>query len=209
MACSVRTLTTGVDWPVSCIIDAAPTQSPALHMQKIGRGLRINPGTEDLIVFDHAGNTGRIGLVTDLHFDAMCCAHPGERSTFEKTAKPPTPCGKCGVMFTGVECPQCGYERRRPPCEIEYEDRKLVLVSGASPDSKQDKQKFFGMALRLAEIRGYKSGWAAVKFREKFGTWPRGIPEFPQDPDQAFLNWEKSRRIAYAKSRTRLEGAAA
>jgi DNA repair protein RadD len=53
--CSVRTMTTGVDLPVSCIIDAAPTKSEILHVQKMGRGLRVNPGTEDCPpLFRHA-----------------------------------------------------------------------------------------------------------------------------------------------------------
>jgi superfamily II DNA or RNA helicase len=71
VVCSVRTLTTGIDWPVSCIIDAAPTKSEILHVQKIGRGLRINPGTEDLLVLDHAGNSLRLGLVTDIGHDCL------------------------------------------------------------------------------------------------------------------------------------------
>jgi DNA repair protein RadD len=71
VVCSVRTLTTGIDWPVSCIIDAAPTKSEILHVQKTGRGLRINPGTEDLLVLDHAGNSLRLGLVTDIGHDCL------------------------------------------------------------------------------------------------------------------------------------------
>ena len=64
--CSVRTMTTGVDLHVSCIIDAAPTKSEMLHVQKIGRGLRVNEGTEDCLILDHAGNSIRLGLVTDI-----------------------------------------------------------------------------------------------------------------------------------------------
>ena len=77
--CSVRTMTTGVDLPVSCICDAAPTRSEMLHCQKIGRGLRVNPGTEDLVVFDHAGNSLRLGLITDIHHADLDRSRPGER----------------------------------------------------------------------------------------------------------------------------------
>jgi DNA repair protein RadD len=34
--CSVRTMTTGVDLPVSCIVDAAPTKSEMLHIRSSG-----------------------------------------------------------------------------------------------------------------------------------------------------------------------------
>ena len=71
IVCSVRTLTTGLDWGVSGIIDAAPTKSEILHVQKIGRGLRIKPGTEDLLILDHAGNSTRLGLVTQIHHDCL------------------------------------------------------------------------------------------------------------------------------------------
>jgi len=84
VACSVRTLTTGVDWPVSCIIDAAPTKSRMLHVQKIGRGLRVNEGTEDLLILDHAGNSLRLGLVTDIHQTSL---DTGERKASEPRDK--------------------------------------------------------------------------------------------------------------------------
>jgi superfamily II DNA or RNA helicase len=89
VACSVRTLTTGVDWPVSCIIDAAPTKSIMLHVQKIGRGLRVNEGTEDLLVLDHAGNSLRLGLVTDIHRDTLDKTEPGQKQQSEGKEKLP------------------------------------------------------------------------------------------------------------------------
>ena len=87
IACSVRTLTTGVDWPVSCIIDAAPTKSRMLHVQKIGRGLRVNDGTEDLLILDHAGNSLRLGLVTDISQSDLDKTKPGEKQKVEGQRK--------------------------------------------------------------------------------------------------------------------------
>ena len=205
VACSVRTLTTGVDWPVSCIIDAAPTKSPMLHVQKIGRGLRVNPGTEDLIVFDHAGNSTRegLGIVTDISYPVLCCAEPGERSELKRCEKLPRECAECSALFSGPRCPCCGYERKAPPSEVEMIDGKLVrIVGAASGVTPDDMRRFYGMAVHLCRQRGYKPGWATVKFKEKFGMWPpHGMPETPIPPDRAFLNWEKSRRIAWARGR--------
>ena len=112
--CSVRTMTTGVDLPVSCICDAAPTRSEMLHCQKIGRGLRVNPGTEDLVVFDHAGNSLRLGLITDIHHADLDRSRPGERrQAAARAERLPTPCSGCGALHAGRECPSCGRERRR------------------------------------------------------------------------------------------------
>lgn len=199
VACSVRTLTTGVDWPVSCIIDAAPTKSDSLHMQKIGRGLRVNPGTEDLIVLDHAGNSLRLGLVTDIKHGVLDKTPKGERQPVERKETLPKPCSKCDTLHTGLTCPSCGNERK-PFAGVETVDGDLVQVSGKKAEAtKEEKQRFYSMALSLAGQRGYQPGWAANKYRERFSVWPRGLSKKTIDPDLGFLNWEKSRRIAYAK----------
>ena len=202
VACSVRTLTTGVDWPVSCIIDAAPTKSIMLHVQKVGRGLRVNPGTEDLLVLDHAGNSLRLGLVTDIHRDRLDTTPPGEKQISERKEKLPKACSQCDTLHTGLTCPSCGHERN-PVAGIETAEGELIELTPKKVKSeaatREDKQRIYSMALWLAKERGYKSGWAANKYREKTGVWPRGLEETLIAPDAAFMNWEKSRRIAWAK----------
>lgn len=199
VACSVRTLTTGVDWPVGCIIDAAPTKSEILHVQKIGRGLRVNPGTEDLIILDHAGNSLRLGLVTDIHHKSLDKTAKGERQERKKAEKLPKECANCAALHTGLICPFCGHERKPTP-GVETVDGELIELTPAKQKAtKEDKQKFWGMCLWLARERGYQRGWASHKYKEKFGVWPRGLNDVIGEPDPAFLNWEKSRRIAWAK----------
>lgn len=211
IACSVRTLATGVDWPVGCIIDAAPTKSEMLHVQKIGRGLRINEGTEELLILDHAGNSLRLGLVTDIRHDELDATPPGERQAKrEKSEKLPKECANCGGLHTGLTCPFCGHERK-PVAGVETVEGELVELAPKGAASKaatrDEKQSFFSMALWLCDERGYQPGWAANKYREKFGVWPRGLSFARKAPDQAFLNYEKSRRIAWAKRKAK-EGAA-
>ena len=63
---------TGVDLPAcSCIINARPTKSVIRNVQGLGRGLRTAPGKDNLIILDHAGNTRRLGLVTDIDSDVL------------------------------------------------------------------------------------------------------------------------------------------
>jgi len=69
---SINTMDTGVDLPAcSCIIDARPTKSVIRNVQGLGRGLRTAPGKDNLIILDHAGNTRRLGLVTDIDSDVL------------------------------------------------------------------------------------------------------------------------------------------
>lgn len=198
IACSVRTLTTGVDWPVSCIIDAAPTKSEILHVQKIGRGLRINEGTENLLILDHAGNSLRLGLVTGIEHTKLDTTAKSERQQKPKAKKLPKECIKCAVLHTGLICPHCGHERK-PVAGVETLDGELIEIT-ASPHkpTKEEKQTFWSMALWLDGKRRKGGRLAKALYKQRFEVWPKGLHGTPIDPNQAFLNYETSRRIAYA-----------
>ncbi|WP_040662504.1 DEAD/DEAH box helicase [Oscillibacter ruminantium] len=57
--------TEGTDIPrVETVIVARPTQSEALYAQMVGRGLRLYPGKEKLLLIDCVGITGRKSLCT-------------------------------------------------------------------------------------------------------------------------------------------------
>ncbi|WP_226780322.1 DEAD/DEAH box helicase [Oceaniglobus trochenteri] len=203
--CSVRTMTTGVDLPVSCVIDAAPTQSEMLHVQRWGRGLRVNPGTEDCLFLDHAGNALRLGLPTDIHHEKLDRTKPGDKKPVERAEKLPKECTACATLFTGKVCPCCGEERKAPP-GIEHAEGELAMIEGkVKVATKEEKQRFYSMAIWLAGDRGYKIGWAANKYRERFGVWPRGLEDVAMPADRAFLNYEKSRRIAWVKAKQKAE----
>jgi superfamily II DNA or RNA helicase len=207
--CSVRTMTTGVDLPVSCIIDAAPTRSEILHVQKIGRGLRVNPGTEDCLILDHAGNSIRLGLVTDIFHDTLSMkdrAEKGEAKPDEE--KLPKPCPECGVLYTGMTCPECGHERK-PSARVATQEGELVEIAGGQARaSMADKQAFWSMALWLDQERGRGGKLAKGMFKGKFGVWPNRLHDTPMPPDRAFVNYDKSRRIAYAKAMAKRDEAA-
>jgi DNA repair protein RadD len=53
----------------------------------------------------------------------------------------------------------------------------------------------------IAAKRGYRSGWAAHKFKEKFGTWPAVRTIEPRDASAEVLSWVRSRNIAWIKRR--------
>jgi len=198
IVCSVRTMTTGIDWPVSCIIDAAPTRSEMLHCQKIGRGLRVNPGTEDCVILDHAGNSLRLGLVTDIHHAELDETPSNEKQPAKATEKLPKPCSVCEVLFLGLICPACGHERKPIP-GIENVDGELVEIGKKRTHTMAEKQEFWSMALWLDDDRAKGGKLAKGLYKGKFGVWPQGLTHFRKYPDAAFWNYEKSSRIRYAK----------
>jgi DNA repair protein RadD len=58
----------------------------------------------------------------------------------------------------------------------------------------------FQRQLRFIEReRGYRPGWTAHKFREKFGHWPARNDVEPLPPDATTRAWVRSQQIAYAR----------
>src|ERR1700722_18883150 len=111
---------------------------------------------------------------------------------------------------------KCGEIRRPAPC-----GRRLIAVSqvrevqgelvelgarrsGEKAPDIAEKGAFFGELLWIVRDRGYSSGWAAHKYREKFGVWPND-PRIrcatASRPSLKTKNWIVSRQIAFIKGR--------
>jgi len=102
-------------------------------------------------------------------------------------------------------CPQCGFKPERKS-GVEVEDGELRELTDGKKKLKftqADKQAWYSQLLHIAEKRGYKPGWAAHKFREKFKTWPAARTVTPLQPSAEVLAWVRSRDIAYAKARAK------
>lgn len=64
-------LTEGYDEPsVDCVIVLRPTQSRSLYCQMVGRGTRIHPGKENLLILDFLWNTAKHSLIKPAHLIA-------------------------------------------------------------------------------------------------------------------------------------------
>lgn len=62
---NVMVFTEGTDMPLAeTVIVARPTQSDSLYSQMVGRGLRLHPDKEKLILIDCVGVTGKASLCT-------------------------------------------------------------------------------------------------------------------------------------------------
>ena len=204
-------LTEGWDCPqVSCLVLARPTKHMGLYRQMVGRVLRPAPGKIDALILDHAGAVFEHGFIDDpvvwtLDQDKRA-ENPAQNSRNQHRTPVLATCPECAaVHLEGRACPQCGWQPRPKPRAVDVVDGELGEVDrqrrvhGVVPTAA-DKAKFHRELLWIARERSYKPGWAAHKFREKFGEWPpRGKLE-PLPPEAATRSWVKSRQIAYARA---------
>ncbi len=213
-------LTEGWDAPaVSCLVLARPTKSLGLYRQMVGRVLRTAAGKVDAVILDHAGAVFQHGLPDDpitwtLDADkkaenrAHRARQDGRKSTGLAT------CPECaGVRLAGRPCEFCGWRPHGRAEGVEVVDGDLVEVGKnglrAPPaDSRAMRRAFHGQLVWIARERGYADGWAAHKFKEKFGSWPESRHVMPAEPDDATRSWVRSRQIAYAKAMQKQRGAA-
>jgi DNA repair protein RadD len=212
VACSVGVLTTGVDWPVSCIILARPTKSEMLYVQIFGRGLRVNKGWSDCLFLDHSGTSLKLGYPTDIHYDGLDDGKERRCISGPKEAEPKL-CTQCHFLKppkTAI-CPNCGHEAKHGPRDVETAMGQLIELDAyrRPKQAKQvlqvpldQKEDFYSELRFFALERRYKAGWAALQFKERFGEWPprswNDNPLLP--PSLATVNWIKSRWIARSKA---------
>lgn len=201
---NVGVLTRGIDWDVRCLILARPTKSEQLFVQIIGRALRTAAGKEDALILDHSDTTLKLGFVTDIHHEHLDTERPIEASSrrAEKSVKVPKECPSCHFLKpAGVhKCPACGFEPVRRQA-VETVDGDLVQLSGKPRTFRQvEKQRFWSGLLWYVENRGKSDGWAAHKYKDRFGVWPRGLRAISMEPDQLCRNWVKAAAIKWAKA---------
>lgn len=160
---NVGVLTEGWNQPsVRCCVLARPTKSLVLYRQMVGRCLRPWQGIRPVVI-DHGGCIDEHGLP---HEDI-------EWTLTEAKRKPQSEyrtCPQCYAYYRAAlkECPQCGFappvQHRPPPVE--------TAASLALKHRTEERQRFYNQQVIRAQRDGFKPGYAAAKFKEKFGEWP-------------------------------------
>jgi len=155
----------GMDVNIECVIDAAPTQSLSLCLQKWGRALR--PKDYPAIILDHAGNWKRHGLPDQEREWSL----EGDTNQGKKKAEDSNPvkqCPKCyDVHFTCKVCPNCGHVYEVVGRELEVEDGELVEIDKeqVKRDARREQHEANSLdeLIELGQKRGYKNPqkWAA------------------------------------------------
>jgi DNA repair protein RadD len=180
-----------------------------LIVQTIGRGLHMAAGKDRLIILDHAGNHLRLGMVTDIHHERLDDGEPRKRKTEpgERSESLHRLCGECEAVVPrhAKRCPECDAVRITKT-DVEMREGELVEFGSGARSAYQpsiaDRAGFFGELRGHAREKGYADGWAAHKFKEKFGAWPndpRIRNAVPLVPTLKTLSWIRSRQIVSAK----------
>jgi hypothetical protein len=213
--CSVDTMNLGIDERVDLALDAQPVNSEIKHVQKCGRIGRHSPG----IICDLAGNNlgpewGGLGLYTEIFHDHLDTHNPKDKSVAyegEKKAPSSRRCAKCGAMMVSGKrtCTRCGTMVAPQASGINYEQGELVLYGHKGkkkepPKPTMDaKREWYAGLLSIEKSRGYKKGWAARNYRDKYGVWPANTMENNTAPaaypSLEVRNWVTQKNAAYAK----------
>lgn len=138
MLTNVGVATTGLDVPdIDYIVNSRPTQSTALHVQMLGRGMRVHKSKTNTLVLDFAGNTERLGPIND-PVVPMKKGEGGDgeapvRVCRQEALKPvedgvrPNGCGF--INHASVRhCKGCGYEFNDPEIKVSAVVRQDELI---------------------------------------------------------------------------------
>lgn len=148
VAVNVGLFQEGLDVPtVGGVILARPTASLGLYLQMAGRALRPAPGKAEALVID----------VTGVNFRRFGPAEGYGAWTLTD-----------GVVEPQAVRIQAAGRAPAAPVRVQEGSAPLLEVKEVGVDRK----RYYFDLLRLAAQRGYKPGWAAHKFRERFGAFP-------------------------------------
>lgn len=210
---NVGVLTEGFDCPdVGCVMFLRPTKSFGLYRQMAGRGLRPAKDKLRCTIIDHAGLTAMHGFIeepVDWSLDTTRRAESRSK-TFAQTStrrRELENCVECGAVYwRGQPCGACG-RRPRPKavpvdvCEGDLVELNRDRKTRSTEPTGADKANFYAQLLWIAHERGFQSGWAAHKHRERYGTWPASKFATPIEPRPETRSWVRSRFIAYARAK--------
>jgi ribosomal protein L32 len=174
----------------------------------MGRVLRPAPGKTDALILDHSGSVFVHGFPDDLIIwtlqedrRAENRAHSARGQHHHAPAL--TTCPECSaVRMEGRPCPVCGWRPVKKPKPLDVADGDLGEV-GRDRNIRLppfDRLAFHRRLAWIAAERGYKPGWVAHQYKQKFGDWPKTRSVEPLAPDAATRAWVRSRQIAFAKS---------
>jgi superfamily II DNA or RNA helicase len=185
-------LTEGWDLPaLETAILARPTASLNLHLQMIGRIMRACPDKNGAIVLDHAGNHHVHGRVTRrIEYSLDSDKKVGESDPLRLRR-----CQACQLLFDpGLPCcPECGWtpEPATPREKVAiHGDGNLVEFDDADFGYRQE---FWRLIEGQRMAAGYMPGWAAYRFKERFGDWP--VVADGELVDPAHATFEEKRAV--------------
>lgn len=194
-------LTKGFDVPdVLCGVSARPfSKSLSSHIQQMGRVMRSFPGKEFALWLDHSGNYLRFREDWDeVYSNGVSELDDGRekaKKELTKKQKEDATCPKCKHLWPrgSDTCPACGMVVARR--------NSVHAVPGAlhelNASSNSVEQTWLSQLIYLAQVKGYKAGWAYYKFKDKFGHDPDGLRFVGAPVSKEVANWVISQNIRW------------
>jgi superfamily II DNA or RNA helicase len=183
---SCELISEGFDLPaIGAAILLRPTASLGLHLQQVGRSLRVAPGKTDAVIIDHVGNTLRHGTAEEPR-DWSLDGHAAKKRAKEATLNI-AQCPECYAIYTGDECPQCGAQKEARVREIEQRDGQLKELSQEdiararrARDIEINSARSLEDLQKIGAARGYSPKWAFIQYSLRRGRWTKRV-----NPDDA------------------------
>ena len=214
---SCVSLSRGFDAPLTrCMIDAYPLRRAlAMHIQKLGRIMRIWPGKEFGLLIDMAGNWLGFYEASMRFFDEGCDQLDDSRlqkvqrkqnvSTSDHT------CRDCeAILPPGTRvCPWCGAAQKRKRGKLQEVTGELIEVDGLT--GKRKKLPYQGDwwpelcagAMKIASGDAARARKIALaQFKAIFGKWPRAeFQPINREPDPAVQKYTYNQYRRYLAKR--------
>lgn len=166
---SCEIISEGFDIPVvSAAILLRPTKSLGMHLQQVGRVLRIAPGKQHAYILDHVGNCLRHGLAEEERDWSLEGRKKKAKKGGDEDAPPVRQCPKCYACHVPApHCPECGHTYEIKKREIEQQDGELVELNLAWMKKQRQQERAgaetFEELLALGKSRGYKNAYFWAK----------------------------------------------
>lgn len=144
-----------------------------VYLQTIGRVRRTGGNAaKRCLLLDLAGAAHEHGMPDEDREWSLTEGQAKRRSDREALST----CLHCGAVARyasrGARCRRCG----QPWPEAErVEVRRQQLAAVVPSSTRREREVELERLRQIARQRAYKPAWVGVKFKEKFGYWPRGL----------------------------------
>src|SRR5262249_14430522 len=146
--------------------------------------LRTAEGKEHALILDHTDTTARLGFVTSIHHEHLSMGKLDQNKAVKRSPPLPKPCPQCTLLMPPrmKVCPSWGSERKIVSDIYEREGQLVEFDGTYRPRGKTDptyyaysyeeKARFYAQLRGYGLVKGYKDGWAFMKYMEKFNEKP-------------------------------------